>query len=231
MNLKLRLFLAAGFLTLCLVHSAMGHGIPLKVFADGTNRLYAPTLVAYDPAESHMTPNALNIKGAGGFYPDLATFPAGRSLTVDASGSGMHSAVLMYWDGSNLLPSPVSIQLQRTGILATVSPTDTFVHIGTLPAFSGLPGGHSALNILLPLGSPTGLYAVGFQATSPGSPDFARSETFWGVANYGLTSPEQIELGLAAIQSAVPEPSSLALLAMAACPLAWLRWRRRAAST
>lgn len=227
MKTFLRICLFAGLLTLTFAPVVFGHGIPVNAVVDGSNRLYSPKLVIYDSAEGQMTPNASNIQGAAGFYPDVATFPAGRQLTVDASGSGMHSAALMYWDGANLLPSPVSVQLQRTGILATVSPTDTFVPVGTLPAFSGLAGGHSALNLRIPLGSPTGLYVVGFQITSTGSPNFSRSETFWAVANYGLTDPEDVAQGLAAIQSAVPEPSMVALSAIGSLALAAVCWRQR----
>ncbi len=230
MNVRNCLLSAALILMLGWSQSTFGHGIPINALVDGNNRLYDPVLVTYDAAESVLTANDTNIKGAAGFYPDPATFPAGRSLTVDASGSGQHSQVLMYWNGSSLLSSPVSVQLQRTGILATVSPTDTFVNVGTLPAFSGLAGGHSALNILLPLGSPTGLYVIGFQVSSPGSPNFTRSETFWAVANYGMTSSDEVARGLAAIQSAVPEPSSVVLLASGAALTAVAAWRRRRAA-
>ena len=194
---------------------ARGHGIPLKTSSYDSNQLYGTHLVAYDSVESQLATTDTNLKGAAGFYPDPAKFPFGRQLTVDSTGSAFHPTALLYWDGANVLPSPVSITLQRTGINVTVSPTDTFVNVGTLPAFNGLEGGHSALNVLLPLGSPVGLYAIGFQVTSPGSPDFGRSETFWGVANNGVTSPDDVANGLAAIQTAVPEPSSVVLAALA----------------
>ncbi len=205
---------------------ALGHGIPLTTSSYDSNQLYGTSLVAYDPIESQLAATDTNLKGAAGFYPDPAKFPFGRQLTVDSTGSAFHPTALLFWDGANVLPSPVSITLQRTGINVTVSPTDTFLNIGTLPAFNGLPGGHSALNILLPLGSPVGLYALGFQVTSPGSPDFGRSETFWGVANNGLTSPGDVQLGLAAIQAAVPEPSSIVLAVLGAAAIGLFRWGR-----
>jgi hypothetical protein len=215
--------LAVGGVTSGIAHS---HGIPLKTSSYDTNQLYGTKLVAYDPVESQLATTDTNLKGAAGFYPDPERFLVGRQLTVDSTGSAIHPTALLFWNGSNVLPSPVSITLQRTGINVTVGPTDTFVHVGTLPAFNGLPGGHSALNVLLPLGSPVGLYALGFQVTSPGSPDFGRSETFWGVANNGLTSPGDVQLGLAAIQSAVPEPSSVVLATLGAAALGFFRWRR-----
>ncbi len=102
-------------------------------------------------------------------------------MTIDSSGCSFHPTALLYWDGANDLPSRVDITLQRTAIKVTIHSTDTFVAVGTLTVFSGAQGGHSALNLILPLGAPSGLYALGFQATSPGSPDFGRSETFWAL--------------------------------------------------
>lgn len=229
MRSNIVVFALACVLSVVITSAARAHGVPTQAFVDGANRLYNPTLVTYTEHDSQVTVTDTTIRGTIAFIPDLGTFPAGRQLTVEASGSGQHTAALMYWDGANLLPSPTSVQLQRTGILQSISPTDAHVAIGTLPAYNGLPGGHSSLNMLLPLGSPSGLYAVGLRIESFGSPNFGKSETFWAVINNGLTEPDDIAAGVAAIQSAVPEPSSLALLALGAFPLAWLRWRRRAA--
>ena len=155
MNAFFRATLFVSMLALVSAPAALGHGVPMHIVVDGSNRLYSTAQVNYDPAEGQMTANASNIQGTVAFHPDVATFPAGRQLTVVASGSDMHSLATMYWDGVSLLDSPVNVQLQRTGILTTLLPTDTFAGAGTLPAFSGLPGGHSALNVRIPLGSPT----------------------------------------------------------------------------
>ncbi len=192
---------------------SFGHGIPLNISIDGSNRLQSQSLVVYDPEESEFILTGTGVKGAAGYYPKFGQFPVGQALTVQVADSPWHPGALIYWDHATerLGLPPVSVLLSRTGISATVNPSDTSVAVGTLPAYNGTLGGHSALNITLPTDAPTGLYAIGFQVSNP---NYFGSETFWAVGNYGVTDDDAVARGLAAIHSQVPEPSSLSLAAL-----------------
>lgn len=207
--------------------SVSAHGIPLEVAVDATGRLYSPTRVTYVEHDSALEPfpesEPTLLRGTIGFYPVLGkTIPTGAALTVDAAGTSLHPAALAYWDGASVLPSPQSVTLSRTGVNFDVGPTDDFVAGGQLGAYNGELGGHSSLTLALPLDAPTGLYAIGFQVTSPG---FERSETFWAVANHGL-APEDAAAGVSALAAAVPEPASVVTAIVTLGALAMIRRRR-----
>ncbi len=224
-NARISIAIAACLVCLSTVGISHGHGIPSHISVDGSNRLFSASLVNYDHHESELLLTGTGVKGAAGFYPEPGVFPTGAALTVTASGSPQHPLALLYWDGTNVLDSPVDIQLTRTGVNATVLRTDESRAVGTLGAFNGLPGGHSALTLTLPLDAPAGLYGIGFKVVSPG---FDQSETFWAIGNYGL-SEEEAERGLAAIHTQVPEPGTAALALLAIGTLAAWRTRRRQA--
>lgn len=217
------LLLVSALTTLFVVTTAQGHGIPLSISIDPSNRLFSESLVTYDADESELLLTATGVKGAAGFYPKFGVFPTGGVLTVDAAGSSTHPLALLYWDGSNLLPSPVNVALTRTGINMLVTPSDSFVPGGDLRPYNGELGGHTALTITLPSDAPTGLYGIGFQVTSPG---YQRSRTFWGIANYGLSEDDALA-GLAAIHSQVPEPAGTALATIGLAGLAFVARRAR----
>jgi hypothetical protein len=208
--------------------AAWGHGIPLSISADGTNRLFSTPSVSYNDHESEIAPFPTSmpvvLRGAAGFYPAFGVIPGGTQLSFDVSGSSQHVEALLYWDGNSILPSPVSIQVMRTGITVDVAPSDTFLPGGTLPPYNGQPGGHSSVNLNLPLNAPIGLYGIGFQVTSPG---YSRSETFWAIGNNGMEDPDDVSRGLAAIHASLPEPSGLALAACGASLLTSFRRRRK----
>ncbi len=216
--------------SLLLAGQAGAHGIPLAVAADDQGKLYSPSLVTFEFHDSALTPFPEGaptlLRGTAGFYPVFGDgIPAGTVLTVDAAGSAKHPSALAFWDGANVVPSPVAFTISRSSFSIDVSPTDEFVAGGPLGAYNGEVGGHSSVTLALPLDAPTGLYAVGFQVSSPG---FERSETFWAVANNGL-APEEVPAGLRALKSAVPEPSTwaLGLLGIGALLTCEIRRRRK----
>lgn len=211
--------------TLCQA-SAWAHGIPVDIGISGGQLVSASTLV-YSHHDSELILTGTGVKGAIGVYPQFGVFPTGEALTIDAAGSPLHPASLMYWDGASVGPSPVAALLTRTGISIPIGPTDTFVAGGTLPPYNGTLGGHSALTITLPTDAPTGLYAFGLRASNP---TYGQAETVWAVGNYGLVDEAIVEAGLAAMHAQVPEPSALALAIGGGLALACMAWRRRKAS-
>jgi hypothetical protein len=226
--LRLR-FVAGCLLAFALCGSvAQGHGIPLEVNVDAQGKLYGLNLFTYTDHDSQLTPFPVDapliVRGTAGFYPVFGGgLPTGTVLNVDAAGSAKHPLALAFWNGGEVLPSPVTVGLTRTGVDMQVKPTDTLVVGGALGAYNGQEGGHSSFTMSLPLDAPIGLYVVGFQLSGAG---FTRSETFWGIANNGV-SEEAAARGVAAITSAVPEPSTVVLGALGLLGLVAVRSARR----
>jgi hypothetical protein len=219
--------------TLCgAASTAIGHGVPMYVQANDQGALSSTGLVFYDATQSKLSPSPAGsptiLRGNAAFHPVFGDgIPTGTILNADASGSAIHPAALLYWDGTSVLPSPVTINLTRTGVNFNVTPSSTFVTGGALGAYDGTEAGHSSFTVALPLSAPVGLYALGFQVTGgTGFEQFTRSNTFWGVMNYGI--PEaNVPAGLAALTSAVPEPSSVALGAIGSALCVGATLRRR----
>lgn len=202
--------------------SASAHGIPMYIGADAGGKLYSQSFLTYDATQSALkgTPTgspvaivgnaALHFLGGNGVG-------TGTAWTFDVTGSAAHPKALAYWDNvtNTVGDSPRTINLARSAssLNLNVTPTSTFLTGVTFPAWDGVTlTAHTSMTVTLPLDAPTGLYAIGFQVTSPG---FARSETFWGVANYGVPA-DQVAGGLAALAAAVPEPSTYALAGLGA---------------
>jgi len=207
---------------------AQGHGIPMDVNVDAQGKLYGLNLFTYTEHDSQITPFPVDVplimRGTAAFHPVFGgNIPTGTVLNVDAAGSATHPSALAFWNGGEVLPSPVTVGLTRTGVDMQVKPTDTLVVGGALGAYSGLEGGHSSLTVTLPLDAPIGLYVMGFQLSGAG---FGRSETFWGIANNGV-SEEAAARGVAAITSVVPEPGTAVLAALGLLSLLVVRGVRR----
>lgn len=204
----------AAILLATLATQVRGHGIHFDIRLDGSD-LTSTAQVEYTHPDSLFSPSPtaapVRLRSAGGFYPVFGSIPAGTAFTVEAAGSSTHPLAMYYWNGGALVPSPVNVVMNRTGIGAfseTVSASDTLKPLTTLSAFSGVEGNHSAINLDLGLADPLGLYVFGFRVSAPG---YTKSDTFWGIANNGITDPLALEQGIEAIRAAVPEPSSLSL--------------------
>jgi hypothetical protein len=215
-------FLLGCVALLTMAKGASAHGVPMYIGADAGGKLYSQSFLTYDPTQSLLKPTptgspvaivgnaALHFLGGNGVG-------TGTAWTFDVTGSSAHPAALAYWDNvtNTVGASPRTINLARaaSSLNLSVTPTSTLLTGVTFPAWDGVTlTAHTSMTVTLPLDAPTGLYAIGFQATSPG---FGRSETFWGVANYGV--PEnQVAGGLAALSHVVPEPSTYVLAGLGA---------------
>jgi len=221
MNMKKFAILLGCVALLTMAKGASAHGIPMYIGADAGGKLYSQSFLTYDPTQSALKPTptgapvavvgnaALHFLGGNGVV-------TGTAWTFDVTGSSAHPNALAYWDNvtNTVGDSPRTINLSRaaSSLNLNVTPSDTFLTGVTLPPWNGTPTGHTAITVTLPLDAPVGLYAIGFQVTSPG---FARSETFWGVANYGVPA-DQVAGGLAALSHVVPEPSTYVLAGLGA---------------
>jgi MYXO-CTERM domain-containing protein len=223
-----RISILAVAITALVGQLASAHGVPMHVAVDANNVLYATDEVFYDTAEGQIVPfpsgSPVALRGTAAFHPVFGDgIPAGTVLNFDIAGSTKHPAAILYWNGGAVLPSPETINVSRTGVNVNVAPGDTFVAGGALGAYNGNPGGHSSVNLAIPLIAPTGLYAMGFQIDHA---NWDRSQTFWAVLNYGVPA-ENVPAGLEAIANAVPEPSSWILGMMGLGLIGAIAHRRR----
>jgi hypothetical protein len=143
---------------------------------------------------------------------------------------------LVFWDPVAGIIDPqisgvdVVATIVRSGAAFNVDKNTTFVAGGNLASGAGYNGNlgfHNSTTVNLPLGSPAGLYAIGYRLRSTGSTPYAASNTFYAIGTNGLSSVDFYRgIGeLAAV--GVPEPSSVLMLALGGIGLAIAAWRRR----
>lgn len=138
---------------------------------------------------------------------------------------------LMFWDPiAGFVDAPVTATIVRSGLGFDVDKDSTFVAGGNLAAgggYSGTLGFHNSTSVNLPVGSPAGLYAVGFQVRSTGATPYGTSNVFYAIGTNGLSEAD-FNRGIedfAAI--GVPEPSSVVLMVLGSVSLVTMGWRKR----
>ena len=142
---------------------------------------------------------------------------------------------LLFWDPVlGVTPTAVTATIVRSGTAFTVDQLSGLVpggNLATLAApYNGTAGFHNAATVNIPIGSPAGLYVVGFQVRSTNTTTYGTSNTFYAIGTNGL-SDEDFYRGIEALDHiGVPEPSSIALAGVGAAGLAWAGWRRRRAA-
>lgn len=211
-----------------LVHA---HGLPVYLGADGSANLHATQKVFWGEDGTFAAFNETQQRFQVGMTvanPE-AGIPHGTVLSFNAKGdpgaisSKYNGQALLYWNGSEVTPTDQTLTIIRSGNSIDVTENDTFVAGPVIGAYNSASlDWHGTVNFFLPLDAPAGVYAVGLQVTAP---DHTDSETFWVMANVGLT-PEQYALGVAALTSAVPEPSSIVMAGMGLALIAGLGWKR-----
>ena len=204
--------------------SAYGHGIPIDVSVDGSNRL-TTNLDIYESA-------------FGGLI--RTTDLPGVSVSTTSNGVDAFDQIglqflqnLLYFDGTNLQPASGAVLVENPEISDSRSVSSVSGPLSSL-YWGEYDGGnnwheHGAYT-LQPSSSPVGAYGLVGRITSPDG-NHLPSRSFLIAINNGLT-PEQFEAGIEAFQTQmVPEPSSFVLSAIGAVGLLWTRVRRRYKST
>lgn len=143
---------------------------------------------------------------------------------------------LVFWDpvagitDPMIGPADVVATVVRSGVAYTVDKDSTFVTGGNLAAgggYNGNLGFHNSVTVNLPLGSPAGLYAIGFDVRSTGATPYGTSNVFYAIGTNGLSDADFYR-GIADLRAiGVPEPSSIVLAALATAALVVCGWRRK----
>ncbi len=163
--------------------------------------------------------------GSPGFDGLAGTFPAGATIRVD------FAKQLLYWDGFALAPPPAAMTVDYQGVRsATITGSDTAGAPGFVITSVPTDGSfHEHLDYALPDGAATGLYGLVLTlGPGAGSSGFATSEPFLITFEQGFASnvPAGVQAMVDVAFAPVPEPSTVALLGMAATGGAWLAARR-----
>ncbi len=199
--------------------SAHGHGQPINLLADSSGQLHPSQSVFAGSESVFQTFDATQQRFVAAFTVPTADsgIAHGTVLSFDitgdptAVGPSYSGQALLYWDGSQIVPTSQIMTITRSSATMLLDQDDTFVTGSVVGAYDATtPGWHGSVNLFLPLTAPTGVYAVGLRVTSP---DYQTSETLWIAGNVGLSDAD-FARGVAAITHAVPEPSSLMLLSV-----------------
>jgi len=225
LNMKsssIALLLLVGVATFSVVSSPMafGHGIPIDVSVDGSNRL-TTNLEVYESA-------------FGGSI--RTTDLPGISVSTTANGVDAFDQIglqilqeLLFFDGTNLVPATGSVLIENPELSDSRSVNSATGLLGSLywGEYHGGNNWHEHGQFTLqPSSSPVGAYGLVGRITSPDDHHLP-SRSFLIAINNGL-STAQFEAGVAAFQTQmVPEPSSFVLSAIGAIGLLWTRVRRR----
>jgi hypothetical protein len=216
---------------------AYGHGEPIQIgYVAATNTLtVAPT--AYDYFD---TGENFAVMPGFGLATTFPGFTRTDGLPAAATVSLRFLSPLAYWNAATAAGDPLPESVATVSViknLSTMSLIDAAGIAGTNPlpmtTFAGDQGEHyhfPAYRLTNP-DSASGLYGLWAEALATG-PNFAGgtanpSDPFLIVLNYGITDAAAYNTGVDRLAvTAVPEPSTVALLAAASAAAMW-RWRRR----
>ncbi len=224
---------------------ASAHGLQMFFHVNGSGNLESNSMAYYgpvpDPVDHHdsvFLPGAYTLTGQSPV--NVLQFTASPTVAGPTEGIANGSTwgfdlvgPLKFWDPTNgIVPTDVSALVVRSGVGYSVDKNSTFVAGGNLATGAGYAGTfnfHSSTTVNIPLGSPEGLYVVGYQLRSTGSTPYGPSNTFYAIGINGL-SGEELQLGLQELAAiGVPEPSSMALAGLGIVGVGLAAWRKRSA--
>jgi hypothetical protein len=227
------LALAGCLLIACLARPAAGHGTPFSVGFDALagKITVSPTIYRnFDPDELFvlLEPGLAGNDGTPG-WDRGPTLPSGAALSV------RFLEPLAYWNPQTLSEDPLPTPQGRVEIfggggtaeVAAASGQNPGGVSGTNPLFidNFTSHHHVAWEILDP--DAPGLYGLWarLESSNPAAFAAAPSDPFLVVLNWGITDSEIYNAGVDRLAlTAVPEPSTLALLAATSAAVGW-RWR------
>jgi len=172
--------------------------------------------------------------------PATSNPPATNGLAIGSSYAFDLVGPLVFWDPVlGITPTNVMATIVRSGAGFTVDKNTTFVSggflaggaNGTTGPYNGTAGFHNSTTVNNPLGSPVGLYAIGYDIRSTFATPYGTSNKFYAIGTNGLSEADFYR-GIDALAAVgVPEPSSVVFLAMGVGGLALYGWRQKRRAT
>jgi len=226
------LALAGCLLISCLARPAAGHGTPFVVEFLAGKITVSPTIYRNFDLEEVFVRDEFGVLNDGTPGWDRgSTLPSGVALSM------RFLEPLVYWNANTLPEDSLPVPQGKVAIFGGDGTTEVAAASGQNPG--GVSGTnplfidnftshhHVAWEILDP--DAPGLYGLWarLESTNPAAFAAAPSDPFLVVLNWGITDSELYNTGVDRLATtAVPEPSTLAVLAAAAGAAGW-RWRRR----
>jgi hypothetical protein len=226
------LALAGCLLIVCLARPSAGHGTPFSVEFQAGKITVSPTVYRNFSVEELFVSDDFGVTNDGTPGWDRgSTLPSGAALSV------RFLEPLAYWNPQTAVEDPLPTPQGRVRIFGGGGTAEVAAASGQNP--SGVSGTnplfidnftshhHVVWEILDP--DAAGLYGLWarLESTNPAAFAAAPSDPFLIVLNYGITDSAAYNTGVDRLATtAVPEPSTLALLATAGAAAGW-RWRRR----
>lgn len=193
-------------LVVAIAETAFGHGVPVDVFADQIGKLFSGE-PAYE-SEFNLVAGVLlttDLPGIGVSTPGNG-LQAGDQIGIDVVDK------LLYFDGTNVVPTAASVVIENPGATTSFTVTNTSGEQTGMfwSTYNGSPGWDAHGQFTLdPLSAPTGVYGLVVRLTSP---SYDSSDPVVIAFSNGVDDAVR-EAGIDAFQEAlVPEPSTLTLL-------------------
>ncbi len=222
------------------------HGIQMTFHVNASNKFESDARAYYspipDPVDHHDTvflPGTYTITGQPAqsalqftASPAPSNPPASNGLAIGSTYGFDLVGPLLFWDPVlGITPTNVTATVVRSGAGFLVDKNTTLLTGGNLTTlagpYNGTTGFHNSTTVNIPVGSPVGLYAIGYDLRATNSTTYGTSNTFYAIGTNGLSDADFYR-GIQALNAiGVPEPSSVILLAAGSIALVCYGWRKR----